>query len=818
MAFRVKNVLQPGSDIAVIMTAPADAELTSMQAFTGMEGRFVRRCLALAGVPQIYSMLYLCQEGESEPLANFNRNHAIPPTWTNYGADCVTELMETIATINPRLIFTVGDLPTFAVTKRWNINNYRGSILTFAHDTANEAGVHICPLLPFSFISMNNSCYRHVNVADIKKAVDFVMAGGMYAPREITVKPKFDICMDMLEYLYQAGLEGHSISFDIETKYNEINCISFSLNGKQAISIPFTYEQGFYFTLAQEVAVMKAIGDILCNKNIRKCGQNLAFDSHMMLRNFGMRVRNIDDTMVAQHAIYHELPKGLDIINSLYTDMPYYKAEGKEWFKKGGAYERLWVYNAQDSIVCAEAFPKQIKLLEQINNIPAYERQRSIIEPCVYMMEHGIKVDMEGLRTERARLQHAIEMDSEELNRLAPGLNPQSPKQLADYFYTKKRCKPHYNKAGKIACDKLAMKKLTRAGVEEAAIISRIKKNQKLVSTYLLDSKIDTDGRLRCFYKPCGTAYSRLASSESLFGTGMNMQNWPHDMMRFLIPDPGYVYYGFDLSQAENRIVAYVGNIDQMISAFEQNQDVHKLTASLIFRKPVDEISDEPGSSSIGGGEHSERDWGKRANHGLNYDLGYRAFGMLYEIPDAEAKRIVEGYHVAYPGVRKGFHSHVRNSLNKNRCVENLMGRRTMFLSDMGDSVYKAAYSCIPQGTVGDVINERGMAHVYYDPYYKPLELLIQVHDSIGFQLPVSMPWAAQAMMLQRIKDSLEIPLKTHYGREFVIPADLAMSLTLRKEDGCEIKAKKWPANITDLASSLESNYNKLREQQNVRA
>lgn len=54
-----------------------------------------------------------------------------------------------------------------------------------------------------------------------------------------------------------------------------------------------------------------------------------------------------------------------------------------------------------------------------------------------------------------------------------------------------------------------------------------------------------------------------------------------------LLPDPGYVYYSYDLSQAENRIVGYVGNIPEMIDAFESGKDVHRLTASLVFKKPA---------------------------------------------------------------------------------------------------------------------------------------------------------------------------------------------------------------------------------------
>jgi len=304
--------------------------------------------------------------------------------------------------------------------------------------------------------------------------------------------------------------------------------------------------------------------------------------------------------------------------------------------------------------------------------------------------------------------------------------------------------------------------------------------------------------------------FSRLSSSENIFGTGMNLQNWPDRALQFLKPDDGYVYYSMDLSQAENRIVAYVGQIPQMIHAFETGQDVHKLTASLIFGKPYDEISSEDGSCSLGSGEYSERFWGKKANHGLNYDLGYRNFAFYYEIPESEGKFIVERYHAAYPGVRNGYHAYVRAQLQRGRTVTNLMGRRTTFLDEWSDKLFKKGYACIPQGTVGDVINERGVSYIYYNQIdFKPVEILSQVHDSIGFQIPLSVGWEVHADMLLKIRRSLETPLTIH-GRDFSIPADLLMGLSLSKSQGIEMKGDRFPRTTPELAKLLENNYNAL--------
>jgi DNA polymerase-1 len=228
--------------------------------------------------------------------------------------------------------------------------------------------------------------------------------------------------------------------------------------------------------------------------------------------------------------------------------------------------------------------------------------------------------------------------------------------------------------------------------------------------------------------------------------------------------DDGYIGYNIDLSQAENRIVAYVGPVPEMMRAFEESLDVHKLTAAMIYSKPIDDISSE------------ERQWGKRANHGLNYDLGFRSFALYYEIDESSARFIVDRYHQAYPGVRQGYHQQVRQMLSTSRTVTNCMGRNRVFLDRWGDDLFKSAYSFIPQSTVADIINERGLTYVYQNQQdFAPLELLLQIHDSIVFQIPKSTPLSLHAAMLWKLKKQLETPIKWKLN-SFSIPADIQIS------------------------------------------
>jgi hypothetical protein len=222
----------------------------------------------------------------------------------------------------------------------------------------------------------------------------------------------------------------------------------------------------------------------------------------------------------------------------------------------------------------------------------------------------------------------------------------------------------------------------------------------------------------------------------------------------------------------------------------------------LIFSKPISEVTREDGTCPLGDGTHSERFWGKKANHGLNYDLGYKTFALYYEMPENEAKAIIERYHTAYPGVRNEFHAYVRRQLAENRMLTNLMGRKIRFMDLWGDKLFKEAYSCIPQSTCGDVINEYGLLYLYYNQnLFRSVELLTQVHDSVGFQIPLTLPWLDHAVVLNNLKRSLETPLRWR-DREFVVPVDLSIGLNMGEV--VNLSHQKWPKNDTDLALELE--------------
>jgi len=424
-------------------------------------------------------------------------------------------------------------------------------------------------------------------------------------------------------------------------------------------------------------------------------------------------------------------------------------------------------YNALDCACTLQAHDAFWHEIDQYGYRWAYDFTMSLFEPLIFMQSRGLKVNFENLEKTKIDITAAIDRAQEELNTLCGReLNANSPKQVANYLYIEKGIPAYYNKNGGVTTDDKTLQRIARgtakrAGLREARLIQDIRGYVKLYGTYL-DIDFDTDGRLRCVYNPRGTKFGRLSSSATVFGTGTNLQNLPQEFKAFIVPDDGYFFWEADKRQAEWVVVAYLSGDANMLSVIESGGDPHSHTAHLMFGIPEDIIKldhkivgglmdrDEiferrQATPELAGlylpGSMSARQMGKKSNHGLNYDEGYNTFALTNEIEIAEAKRIISLYHKIYPGIRQ-WHEFVRRQLSTDRSLTNCFGRKIRFLDAWGDTLFKSAYSSIPQSTVGDVTN-MGMRDIYNSDLtdltgVANIDIMAQVHDSVLMQVPIT--------------------------------------------------------------------------------
>lgn len=762
--------------IAFIGEAPGSQEIKLGEPFVGQSGQLFNSLLSMVGI--VRSGCYITNTIKEQPYRNniklfIDLSKKVPITSPFYDK-YVKELKEELSKCKANVLVAVGAVPLYALTGQRGITKRRGSM----YESTLLPGRKVIPII-HPAAALRQYLWQHYILLDLAKIKREAETPQLNFPAsEIIISPSF---IDSMNYLIECR-KHEIVAYDIEVSNHELSCISFSHTKGSAISIPFTEGGREYFPPDQECKIMKEIALLLEDTNVKKLAQNASFDNTFMFRKYGIKTRPIEDTMVAQAIILPDFPKGLDFITSIHTDEPYYKDEGKFRIKTGkGSDEKFWIYNAKDSLVLMEAFPKMLNELKMLGNLDIYRHQVSLIEPLVYMGERGLRVDYEGLMKASNEAREKLDAWAIELDTLTDGFikNPNSPVQVKNYFYEEIGEKPYLNRTThKPSVNEDALKRLARKGYKEAEIMLKIRTLAKLKGTYL-DVHLDSDKRLRCAFNPVGTKSGRLSSSKTIFGTGTNMQNQPAEMKQYILADRGQIIYNVDLGQAENRVMAYIAPEYAMIKAFENNIDIHIQTAALIFRKSLEDISEKDGSCPIGSGRYSERFWGKKANHGLNYDLGYKTFAFYYEIPEKEAEFIVSSYHTAYPGIHQ-YYKWIQAQLRADRTLKNPFGRRRKFMGRWGRSLFKEAYSWIPQSTIADKINKDGVRYIYENQQlFKKVELLNQVHDSIVFQIPISAGLNEHLSVLEHLRKSLEKPI-TWRAQTFSIPADIEMGLNLK--------------------------------------
>jgi len=820
--------------MAIVGEQPGFQEVRARKPFIGPAGQGLDECLVMAKIPRTSLYLTNVIKDLDKPLSAYiNIDTRNKSTVTDEGLAYIKELGVELAKL-PKLniVVAAGNIALLALCSRTGITKWRGSVI----ESTLVPGLKVIPTFhPATFIPPKfNFLNKPQIVEDLRRArKEAEYKEIRRIPRQVITKPSFDKAMSYLGYCYEVGISGQTIDIDIEVINREVDCIAFSWTPTESISIPFRDKNGDYFTVEQEYEIMLAIAKIIESPDISKRGANFIFDTQFLFHKYGIRPRGeLHCTQIAQKISYPDLPAGLAAVTTMWTDIPYYKEDGKQWIRMGmGTWEEWWTYNGLDSIATSAAHPNQIKELIKQENLETYDRQRKLIKPLIYMSERGIRIDSEGMIKCKESEQARLDSLAQDLYReVGYEINYNSPAQLMNYFYKDLNIKPYKKKntQGKYVetSDVDALKRISRRGIPGSAaaqIMLDIRSASKRISTYLNIGKVDEDGRYRSSYKPVGAETGRLSSGETIFGTGGNQQNWPHDLLQYFLFDEGYIGYSFDLSQIENRIVAYVGGVIEQIRAFENGIDLHRLTASVILGKPYDQISSVDGSSNLGDGRQSERFWGKKGNHATNYDVGYKTFALKNEMTEVEAKFIVEKIHRGYPQIRGGFHVTIQNMLKKNRMVTNLMGRNRLFLGPIVPSLpfvplgacqntYREGYAQLPQSTTADKINEHGLEYVYYNQdTFRRVELLAQIHDAIVFQIPLDVPLIEHAKMLILIKNSLERPLYWH-DTKIETPADLSIGLNMCKEKMKEIKSKNFPSDKYELAKKLEEVYGQLKE------
>lgn len=823
--------------ITIVGEAPGADEVRLRQPFIGRSGTLLKKILFQAGIP--LSDVYMTNVVKVRPKGNDIKPFFNKGTFSKEGQKWLEMLKNELEKSESNVIVALGGTALAALCGLQSITKWRGSIL----ESSLLPGRKVIPSIHPS-AALRQYIQRFFINHDIRRALEQSEFPDIRRPeRNLIINPSADVAMTwMEEHLDQAT----DICLDIEISGQlELSCIGFSVDSSEALCIPVAQ-----YSLEDEARVMKKIGLYINEPRYNIIGQNVIFDLMFLLNRYGIiPSNNIDDTMVAQSVLFPDFPKGLDFLNSVYTEEPYYKDEGKEW-KKVRNWRQFWEYNAKDATTTLEIWNVLEAKLKHESYWDTYRRDMRKHEACLFMSHRGMYTDPEGIEKTKAEVTEKIKdaqirLDAE----IAPimknktkvivdkesgqdgYLNVNSPVQLKKYFYGDLGIAPYLDKKRPTCNDKalqrLAKGTTVRAGRPEAKIIQELVGLKKFRGTYL-NMKFDEDGRFRADYRPRGTIFGRLSSAITIFHTGMNMQNLPPQFKGFLKADPGYILFEMDKVQAEWVATAYIAGDQNMISTIESGQDPHAVTAKLITRISVEAIQaehkylghasdpieienlrvefltknsqyfNEFKNASFLPRTMSCRQCGKKSNHGFNYGMQFRKFSLINETTEPEAKIIYTLYHRAYPGLAN-WYERVKITLNKDgRVLQNCYGRKVRLLDAWGDSLFQQAYSFYPQSTVADLVTD-AMINSLEDEssIMQPFELLGQVHDSLVFQYPISEGFEKMTDAIYNIKKYME-PTLTYAGRDFVIATDMKFGLD-------------WGSMVEDKLDSKTETRNNIR-------
>ena len=739
-----KHVFAVGPKNAQIMLvgeAPGIEEQRTRVPFVGGSGRILNYMLSDAGIDRaecrIDNVVNIRPPGNNFGVfyADKARKHPLPILLEHR-----ERLYKEIASVKPNVIVALGAEALKALTDRNYIGKWRGSILSTPH------GKVVPTLHPANI--MRQWSARPIAVFDLERAKkESISPKVLFEVRYFITSPTEG---EVEKELLELGSSPY-ISFDIETTRGwpkHITCIGFADSKEHAICIPFVDKNGSHYwkDALTEARIWKMIGKLLGNDS-KKIAQNAQFDISLLSYQ-GLYVNNFwFDTMIGQHVVYPELPKGLAFLCSIYTKQPFYKDMVRT---------NLWKYNCLDACVTYEVAFEILKELKEFGTEKFYFRYaHPMVEPLIDIQQKGMKVDL-AMRSELSKdLRAKITKDQELLDKVVGHpLNVASNKQMQAFLYGELGLEPRYNrKTSKITADEEALLYLMRKhGLKVLKVVLSIRGDTKMASTWIEAGLGDGD-RLRTSYLIDGTRSGRLSSKKYIDEMGTDLQNVPKGpARRMIIAEEGNIFVSGDLKQAEARVVAYLANEEHQIEAFESGEDPFMQFASLIFRKPLAEV--QPG----------ERNVAKRLNHAYNYGISAKGLAAELGISISDAKEFLIEQGNSFPNIN-AWKISIEGQLRRTKILSTPFGRKRMFFGRINNETLREAYSYIPQSVVADII-DTALVNLYWT-LPKGERIALQVHDN----LVVECKERQSGMVTEMMRNAMEFPVEIN-NRELVIPTE----------------------------------------------
>ena len=562
------------------------------------------------------------------------------------------------------------------------------------------------------------------------------------------------------------------VSIDTETTSTdaisaELVGLSFSVEEKKAfyVAVPANYEEALKI-----VQIFKPLYE---SDKIMKIGQNIKYDYEVLTR-YGVTLQGkMFDTMIAHYLIQPELHHNMDYMAE--TLLGYQTIHIEELLGPKGKKQKnmrdlspadIYEYAAEDADITLrlknvlEPRLKELGVEELFWNI-----EMPLVRVLADMELNGVCLDTEALQdTSKIFTERMKQYEQEIYKEAGEEFNISSPKQVGDILFGKLQImdKPKKTKTGQYVTSEEVLQSLE----SKSPIVRNIlnyRGMKKLLSTYIdaLPKLINPrTGHIHTSFNQALTATGRLSSSDP------NLQNIPvrtddgKEIRKCFIPEEGCLFFSADYSQIELRIMAHLSEDENMMEAFREGHDIHRATAAKIWHVDIDKVTD------------AQRKKAKQANFGIIYGITTYGLAQRMDIPNGEAKELIEGYFRTFPKVQ-AYMEHAKEVARAKGYAETLFHRRR-YLADINSRnatvrgfAERNAINAPIQGTEADIIKV-AMVRIW-ERFKKEgirSKMILQVHDELNFSVFPEEREQVERIVIEEMQNAypLNVPLIADAG------------------------------------------------------
>ena len=587
----------------------------------------------------------------------------------------------------------------------------------------------------------------------------------------ILTKKEFAALLDRLNRAEVTAIDTETTSLNYMQA--EIVGISVAIVSNEAYYIPLMHEyEGVPKQLDREYVLQK-LKPWLEDKEAKKIGHNLKYDSHIFA-NHGIELNGTDfDSMLESYVLNSTATRhNLNAVAKRYLNLDttsYEDVAGKGAKQIGFnqvSLEDAIHYAAEDADVSFQLHQTLHPKLMEINSLAKLytDMEAPLLKVLQTIERNGVLIDESMLQKQSDQFAITLkELESKAYSLAGAEFNLNSPKQLQEILYDKLSL-PILKKTPK-GQPSTAENVLQRLAADFPIVqtILNYRTTAKLKTTYTdkLPLMVNQDtGRVHTSYHQAVTATGRLSSSDP------NLQNIPirtvegRRIRQAFIAPKGFQILAADYSQIELRIMAHNSQDPGLLDAFQAGLDIHQATAAEIFAVDLQSVSAEQRRSA------------KAINFGLIY--GMSAFGLTRQlgITRGDAQEYIELYFARYPKVKE-YMDAIRNQARESGFVETVFGRR-LYLPDIDSRNYqrrqyaeRSAINAPMQGTAADII-KKAMIDLEQRLVAESInaKIIMQVHDELVLEVEDSSVGAVSELVTEAMEKAadLDVALKVDLG------------------------------------------------------